>query len=176
MKQTLILGSTILDIIIDVTGLPRTTEDFHIKQQTMVLGACAFNVQNIVDMFEILHIFCSLIGTGVYGDFVAKQLSQKSIEPFIRIKDQDSGCCYCYVEPDGERIFLSYHGAEYTFQENWLKELDMNDFDSAYSCELEVEESTGDNIISFLKKNSERKICLAVGPRINKIDQQKLDE
>jgi sugar/nucleoside kinase (ribokinase family) len=176
MKQTLILGSTVLDIIIDVTGLPRTTEDFHIKQQTMALGGCAFNVQNVVQLFQIPHLFCSPIGSGVYGDFVAKQLSENGIEPFIRIEDQDSGCCYCYVEPDGERTFLSYHGAEYTFQENWLEDLNMNDFDSAYICGLEIEEPTGDNIISFLKKNRELEIYFAPGPRINKIGQHKLDE
>lgn len=176
MKQTLIIGSTVLDIIIDVNALPSTTEDLHVKQQTMLLGGCAYNVQNVVQLFQVPHLFCSPIGTGVYGDYVAKQLSASGVEPFIRIKDQDSGCCYCYVEPGGERTFLSYHGAEYTFQESWLKDLNMNDYDSAYICGLEIEEPTGDEIISFLKKNNELEIYFAPGPRINRIEQHKLDE
>lgn len=176
MKQTLIIGSTVLDIIIDVNALPNTTEDLHVKQQTMLLGGCAYNVQNVIQLFQVPHLFCSPIGTGIYGDYVAKQLSERDVEPFIRIENQDNGCCYCYVEPGGERTFLSHHGAEYTFQEDWLKDINMNDFDSAYICGLEIEEPTGDNIISFLKKNNELEIYFAPGPRINRIEQHKLDE
>lgn len=176
LKQTLIIGSTVLDIIIDVSALPNTTEDLHVNQQTMSLGGCAYNVQNIVQLFEIPNLFCSPIGTGVYGDYVAKQLSEKDVKPFIRIKEQDSGCCYCFVEPGGERTFLSHHGAEYTFQEEWLKDLNMNNYDSVYICGLEIEEPTGDNIISFLKKNKDLEIFFAPGPRINRIESHKLDE
>ncbi|BES64937.1 carbohydrate kinase family protein [Gottschalkiaceae bacterium SANA] len=176
MKQTLIIGSTVLDIILDVTGLPRTAQDLHIKQQTMVLGGCAFNVQNIVQLFQVPHLFCSPIGTGVYGDYVAKQLTERGLDPFIRIKEQDSGCCYCYVEPDGERTFLSYHGAEYTFQEKWLNHINMKDYDSAYICGLEIEEPTGDEIVSFLKKNKNLEIYFAPGPRFPNIEKNKLDE
>lgn len=175
MKKTLIIGSTVLDVIIDVSALPNTTEDLHVKQQTMSLGGCAYNVQNIVQLFEVPHLFCSPIGTGVYGDYVAKQLSERGVEPFLRIEDQDSGCCYCFVEPHGERTFLSYHGAEYTFQEDWLNGQDMNEYDKAYICGLEIEEPTGSNIVSFLQKHKQLEIFFAPGPRINRIEADKLE-
>lgn len=174
MKKTLIIGSTVLDIIIDVNALPSTTEDLHVQQQTMCLGGCAYNVQNIVQLFDLPHLFCSPIGTGVYGDYVAKQLSERGVEPFLRIKEQDSGCCYCFVEPHGERTFLSYHGAEYTFQEEWLKDQNMNDYDKVYICGLEVEEPTGDNLVAFLENNRDLEIYFAPGPRINRIEKHKL--
>lgn len=175
MKKTLIIGSTVLDVIIDVSALPNTTEDLHVKQQTMSLGGCAYNVQNIIQLFEVPHLFCSPIGTGVYGDYVAKQLSERGVEPFLRIKDQDSGCCYCFVEPHGERTFLSYHGAEYTFQENWLNGQDMTEYDMAYICGLEIEEPTGGNIVAFLEKHKELEVFFAPGPRINRIESHKLE-
>ncbi|MBK1810799.1 carbohydrate kinase family protein [Clostridium sp. YIM B02505] len=176
MKKTLIIGSTVLDIIINIEKLPTTTEDCHINGQTMSIGGCAFNVQNIANLFEVPHVFCSPIGTGIYGDYVASQLKEIGLSPFVRVKDQDNGCCYCYVEANGERTFLSYHGAEYTFDPTWLDGINMEDFDQVYICGLEIEESTGNKIISFLKENRNLQIFFAPGPRFSLIDKKKLDD
>jgi sugar/nucleoside kinase (ribokinase family) len=160
MKETLIIGSTVLDIIIDVPKLPTTSEDVHIQEQTLAIGGCAFNVAHIIRLFQLPHTFCSPVGTGMYGNFVAEKLSQMGIIPFVRLENQDNGCCYCLVEPHGERTFLSSHGAEYTFDESWLSHLDMHLFDTVYICGLEIEEATGDKIISFLKKTNTYKSFL----------------
>lgn len=176
MKKTLIIGSTVLDIIINIDKLPTTTDDCHIKAQTMSIGGCAFNVQNMTNLFEIPCVFCSPIGTGIYGDYVASQLKKMKITPFVRVTDQDNGCCYCYVEATGERTFLSSHGAEYTFDPMWLDGINMEDFDHAYICGLEIEEATGDKIISFLNKNRHLQVFFAPGPRFSLIDKKKLDE
>ncbi|GKU30545.1 carbohydrate kinase family protein [Clostridium folliculivorans] len=176
MKKSLIIGSTVLDIIINIEKLPTTTEDCHINGQTMSIGGCAFNVQNIINLFEVPYVFCSPIGTGIYGDYVASQLKKLGLSPFVRVADQDNGCCYCYVEAHGERTFLSYHGAEYTFDPMWLDGINMDDFDQVYICGLEIEESTGNKIISFLNKNKHLQVFFAPGPRFSLIDKNKIDE
>jgi sugar/nucleoside kinase (ribokinase family) len=176
MKKTLIIGSTVLDIIINIEKLPTTTEDCHINGQTMSIGGCAFNVQNIIKLFEVPYVFCSPIGTGIYGDYVASKLQKIGLSPFVRVSDQDNGCCYCYVEANGERTFLSYHGAEYTFDPKWLDDINMNDFDQAYICGLEIEEPTGDKIISFLNNNRHLQVFFAPGPRFSIIDKKKIDD
>lgn len=176
MKKTLVIGSTVLDIIINVTKLPTSTEDCHINGQTLSIGGCAFNVQNIIGLFDVPYLFCSPVGTGIYGNYVASQLERMGLTPFVRVTDQDNGCCYCYVEPHGERTFLSYHGAEYTFNPKWLEGLDMDDFDHVYICGLEIEEPTGHEIISFLQKNSHLQIFFAPGPRFSLIAKEKIDE
>ncbi|QAA32202.1 carbohydrate kinase family protein [Clostridium manihotivorum] len=176
MKKTLIIGSTVLDIIINIEKLPTTTEDCHINGQTMSMGGCAFNVQNIIKLFEVPYVFCSPIGTGIYGDYVASQLKKIGLSPFVRVEDQDNGCCYCYVESNGERTFLSYHGAEYTFDPMWLDDINMNDFDQVYICGLEIEEATGNKIISFLNENKHLQVFFAPGPRFSIIDKKKLDD
>lgn len=175
MKKTLIIGSTVLDIIINVEKLPTTTGDCHINSQTMSIGGCAFNVQNIINLFEVPYVFCSPIGTGIYGDYVASQLKKIGVSTFVRVSDQDNGCCYCYVEANGERTFLSYHGVEYTFDPIWLHGLNMNDFDQVYICGLEIEESTGNKIISFLDNNRQLEVFFAPGPRFSLIDKKILD-
>jgi len=174
MKKTLVIGSTALDIIINLDKLPSTSEDIHVNAQTLSLGGCAFNVLNILTSFQIPVLFCSPVGTGMYGDFVTAELNKLGIEPFIRIPDKDSGCCYCFVEKNGERTFLSYHGVEYSFQKKWLESINIEEFDSVYICGLEVEEPTGNEIISFLEDHKELSIYFAPGPRITKIDKEKM--
>lgn len=176
MKKTLIIGSTVLDIIINIDKLPTTTQDCHVNGQTMSIGGCAFNVQNIINLFEVPYVFCSPVGTGIYGDYVAAQLKKIGVSPFVRVKNQDNGCCYCYVEAHGERTFLSYHGAEYTFDPLWLDGINMDDFDQVYICGLEIEEPTGDKIISFLNRNRHLQVFFAPGPRFSMIERKKLDE
>ena len=44
MKKTLVIGSTVADVIVRVNHLPRTGEDLDIDEQTLSLGGCAYNV------------------------------------------------------------------------------------------------------------------------------------
>lgn len=47
MKKVLIIGSTVVDIIVNlVDSLPKTGEDVHIRSQHMSLGGCAYNVSD----------------------------------------------------------------------------------------------------------------------------------
>lgn len=174
MNQTLIIGSTVLDIILEVDRLPSTTDDCHINHQSMALGGCAYNVHNILRRFNLPSLFCSPVGTGIYGQYVAQELKTHGIEPFVTVTDRDNGCCYCYVEPHGERTFLSYHGAEYTFKKSWLDQIPVNEYNRVYICGLEIEEPTGIAIIEFLESHPHLEIFFAPGPRFPLIDPVKI--
>ena len=43
MKPALIIGSTCVDVIINIHHLPKTEEDIHPTSQSMAIGGCAFN-------------------------------------------------------------------------------------------------------------------------------------
>lgn len=122
-KKILIIGSTCVDIIINVDHLPKTEEDIHPFSQSMALGGCAYNAANIIRQFGAPHTFISPVGTGVYGDYVRKELKQKGVPVLADVPDQENGCCYCLVERGGERTFMSLHGAEYTFSRTWWNPL-----------------------------------------------------
>jgi sugar/nucleoside kinase (ribokinase family) len=83
------------------------------------------------------------VGTGVYGDFVRARLKERGIVSEAPSPAEENGCCYCLVEPDGERTFICYHGAEYRFQPGWFDQLDASQIDTVYLCGLEVEEPDG---------------------------------
>lgn len=171
MKKVLVIGSTVVDIIIDLENrLPKTGEDVHVRKQQLSLGGCAYNVSDSIRHFEVPYILFSPVGTGVYGDFVRKELKKRGIASPIPTPDMDNGCCYCFVEQTGERTFVCYHGAEYLFRKEWFSLIDPKHIDSVYLCGLEIEEVTGQVIVSFLEQHPELQIYFAPGPRLTALD------
>ena len=74
MKKVLVIGSTVVDVIINVDHLPTTQEDVHVISQHMSLGGCAFNTSDMIRHFEVPYILFSPVGTGAYGEFVRMSL------------------------------------------------------------------------------------------------------
>jgi len=169
MKKILVIGSTVADIIINVDYLPTTTQDVHLKSQSMSLGGCAHNVSDMIRHFGAPYILYSPIGTGLYGDFVRKELARKGIKSPVPTPDQPNGCCYCFVEEHGERTFIVDHGAEYLFYKDWFDQLNVDELACVYICGLEIEDKTGSTIVDFLEE-SRLPVFFAPGPRITRID------
>lgn len=172
MATTWFIGSVVADVIIRIDHLPRRQEDLSVLAQTMQLGGCAYNAS---DCFRHLdssyHLLCP-VGTGLYGDFVRTSLKKRGIEILISTKEAN-GCCYCFVEKDGERTFLANHGAEYFFSQEILQTFKINQEDSVYISGLEIEESTGQVIIDYLKLIKPQQILFAPGPRLMHISKEK---
>lgn len=167
MSKALVIGSTVCDIMIYLDKLPQRQGDTHISHQSMSLGGCAFNVANLLHQLKLSYDFISPIGTGIYGDFVKNGLDKLGMVSSIHLEGKN-GCCYCFVEGDGERTFLSDHGVEYSFNPNWLHGMNLSDYSYVYVCGLEVEEETGDLLVESLK-NISSQIIFAPGPRLKHI-------
>lgn len=170
MKPALIIGSTCVDVIINIDHLPKTAENIHPSYQSMALGGCAYNVNYILRMLSAPHTFISPVGGGTYGDYVAKQLKSAGIPVAIRVPEKENGCCYCLVEASGERTFMSYHGVEYTFQKSWMEPYHADNYGLTYICGLEIEETTGVNLVEYLEEHPNLEVCYAPGPRGYLID------
>lgn len=173
MKPALIIGSTCVDVIINIHHLPVTEEDIHPTSQTMSIGGCAYNVSNMVRLLNAPHTFITPVGGGIFGDYVAKYMTEAGIPIAVRVPEEENGCCYCLVEAGGERTFMSYHGVEYTFQKEWMKPYHPGDFGLTYVCGLEIEEPTGINIIEYLEENPSLEVFYAPGARVGSIDPEK---
>lgn len=173
MKQALIIGSTCVDVIINIDHLPVTEENIRPTCQSMALGGCAYNVAYIMRLLGASHTFISPVGGGTYGDYVAKQLKQLGVPVAVRVPEKENGCCYCLVEAGGERTFMSYHGVEYTFQKSWMEPYNADNYGLTYVCGLEIEEPTGINLIEYLEAHPQLEVCYAPGPRGVLIDRNK---
>lgn len=179
MKKTLVIGSAVCDIVIPVDHLPSRSEDINLYRQDMTPGGCAFNVCDCLSHFEIPFIPFLPVGGGIYGRFVRECLEERGITSFCPAPEAENGCCYCLVEPDGERTFLCYHGAEYLFEEAWFSMLEKSgetdQTDSIYVCGLEIEERSGEQILAFLERHRSKRIFFAPSARICSIQKERMD-
>lgn len=173
MKKCLVIGSTVCDIIIYVDQLPTSQGDVHIKEQMMSVGGCAYNVVSVLHHLKIPYTFISPVGRGVYGEFVQHHLASKGIETPVRLSG-NNGCCYCFVEENGDRTFMSDHGVEYSFSAAWLDNLNLDDYAYVYICGLEIEETDGPELIAVLE-GYKGQIIFAPGPRGHLIERERLE-
>lgn len=123
MKKVLVIGSAVVDVVIHLPHLPEKSEDVHVTSQKMSLGGCAYNASDTIRHFKVPYIPFFPVGTGAYGDFVRNALAERGIVSPVPKPETENGCCYCFVEDDGERTFACYHGAEYRFQKEWFDAL-----------------------------------------------------
>lgn len=175
MKKTLVIGSTVLDIIIQIDHLPKTSEDIHIKRQRMALGGCAYNAADILRNFNVPYTLMSPIGSGRYALIVETMLREKGMDSAVKLDTDDNGFCLCMVEKDGERTFVVHHGVEYSFKKEWISDEMKTEYDSVYIAGFEIEETDGFEIIEFIEENPEYQVYFAPGPRLSKIGNEKLD-
>lgn len=174
MSKLLFIGSVTADVILRVPALPGPGDDLHVLSQQISLGGCAYNAFHTASLHPQAR--CTLfapVGGGVWGDWVRDALRRRGVATPIAPVEDPNGCCYCLVTPDGERSFLSCHGAEYRFSPEWFRRLD-DDYDGVYVCGLELEEATGENILDYLEAHPPRRLYFAPGPRICRIEPRRM--
>ncbi len=166
MGKMLFIGVTCADVVINVDRLPRTAQDVIVYGQKTMLGGCAFNAFFVAHALGEPALLFSPVGTGAFGDFVRKGLEAEGVPVLVENPHMENGCCYCFVEPGGERTFVSYHGADYHYEPSWFDTLDMDDVDAVYSCGLEIEDPTGPAVVEFLERAcAGKQLFFTPGPR-----------
>ncbi|MCQ2611749.1 MAG: PfkB family carbohydrate kinase [Treponema sp.] len=156
MKRTLVIGSTCLDVVIHVPQMPVEGVDLNTSSHSCMLGGCAYNVSDVLRQSRLPYLLASPVGQGVYGKIVQQKLKEKNIPIFKLLNGFENGCCYCIVDNNSKHAFISCRGAEYLFDANWYSGINIKDFDSIYFCGMELEESTGIQLVSYLEEQKEK--------------------
>ena len=165
MEKTLIIGSCTVDIVIPTPRLPKRGDSINSGVHRYSLGGCAYNVGSLFRLLGMPYLHAVTVGSGIYGDYVKKEMEEKNI-PLFRTSPLPHGACICLVEEDGERSFMAYHGIEYKFSRSWISPSLASQFSSVYICGLEIEEDTGEEIVAFLEENNFPSVYFAPGPRL----------
>lgn len=163
MDKLLIMGSTCVDVILEIDRLPRTGEDLQPKGQSFTIGGCGWNVYRAARLSGAAPVFLSPVGTGLYGDMVAQEFANRGV-PVLARADGENGCCYCLVDADGERTFLSVRGAEYQITRKMLDGL-PGQYRMAYICGMELQEPTAADMLDWLEAHRETAVFYAPGPQ-----------
>ncbi len=173
-RNALMIGSTVADVMIRLDHLPSLEEDINVTGQSCSLGGCCFNASNMLACYGVNYTLFSPVGTGVFGAFVKAELKKRGIVPVLTA-EEENGCCYCMVDAAGNRTFVAVHGAEYRMKREWFDALDAKKYTDAYVCGLELEEPTGDVIVSFLQANRHLSVYFAPSSRILAIPAERMD-
>ena len=157
-----VLASCTLDVNLYVDRLPERQGDSFVRHKEIKTGGCAYHVARSISDCTL----CFPLGTGLYSDLVQKDLFNADFDLYLPRTEEESGVCYCLIEPDGERTFLGNHGAEYHYRKEWLEDLD--EFDWAYVSGIDMEEKGNTCILDFIKERN-MKFLFAPGPRLREM-------
>lgn len=176
MKKVLLIGSVTTDVTLCMDHLPNVEEDVNVQNMTMRPGGCVCNIASVFRVKQVPYTLCYSLGTGMYAKYLEEELGKRNINSGYRLQEEN-GACFCLVDKDGNRTFLAVHGAEYHFPEEMFASLHSDDYAFAYAGGIDVEEETGENIITCLERMHEHgvRICFAPGPRIGHIAMHKLE-
>lgn len=181
-RKALIIGSTAVDVIIEIDSLPKTGDDINTKSQVLKVGGCAYNVASMLAYLSKDFDLLSPVGMGYYGDFINKTIVQNGFSTPLNRVEEDNGCCYCFVEKNGERSFVCHRGAEYVFHYKFFKNINPMDYDIIYFCGLDITTNSKDPIIRFLENSRKtydlknQTIFFAPGPQIASMPKATLEQ
>ena len=111
-RRLLYLGNVVVDIVLDVPGLPDRGSDMF-ATRTRYLAGGGFNVMTAAARQDLPVAYGGAHGTGPFADIARTALAAEGIEVLLPARSGiDTGFVVTLVEPDGERTFVSSRGAE----------------------------------------------------------------
>ncbi|WP_394018489.1 PfkB family carbohydrate kinase [Anaerococcus cruorum] len=176
--KTLVIGSAIVDIMMQLDRLPKSGEDVLCDSTKTVVGGCAFNVANTLKNLDFDHDLCVPLGKGPFSDIIRKELNKKGYDPMIEENKEDNGYCLSLIESNGERTFITVEGAESHFKKKWLGNINTDKYDSIYISGYQLYGDSGKVILDWIKSIpdlDQKRIFIAPGPMITKIESETME-
>ncbi|PAK68745.1 ribokinase, partial [Staphylococcus haemolyticus] len=91
-----------------------------------------------------------------------------------KVDGADNGWDISFVEPDGERSFLTVNGIEQLWQPDWFKKINISDYDAFYISGYEMEDEKAARVIldALDKRESSAVVLFDASPRIEYISDE----
>ncbi|CDN25664.1 PfkB family carbohydrate kinase [Limosilactobacillus fermentum] len=177
MIRSLIIGAAFVDVLMAVPKLPTTGEDVSGHFRCNIVGGSAFNVYGAVKYAgESADLFVP-VGEGQYADVVRMEMARRKMPVQLSVSGADNGWDISFVEPNGERSFLTVNGIEQLWQDAWFKQINIVDYDYFYISGYEMEaEQAADVILQALaNRKPETLVVFDASPRIQYIPQATIE-
>lgn len=112
MGRLMQMTGPVIDLVYHVRALPLRGKEAEVTGFTMTTGG-GFNAMAAARAAGQSVVLGGSLGTGPMADRVAMDLDAQGITlARARLAEVDQGCCTVLLEPDGERTFIGYPGAE----------------------------------------------------------------
>jgi len=104
MKKTLVIGSILLDIIVDSETLLK--DDKEKPTTTFSLGGEGYNVAHTLTLFDVPTMLSCMYGQDPIGAFIQKELNSSKIElTSSNISEENTGIFVAVLDDNGDTIF-----------------------------------------------------------------------
>ena len=131
-KECLILGGLVPDIYYRVDSWPQRGQDGFLSGEEVKAGGCAVNMAVTAENLGLRAHVVSCVGNDDTAAMLRKYLKAHGLsERFIMAAEEASGKCFVFVEPDGERTFLTCKGAEGLFPPSLAEKIRKESFAAA---------------------------------------------
>ncbi|WP_443743451.1 PfkB family carbohydrate kinase [Sutterella sp.] len=171
-ERLLVVGSAFVDVIVHVPRLPLSGEDVEGSSRQQVVGGCAFNVADVVAKLELPFETLIPIGEGMIAERVRESFRMRAMATREYHDLGDNGWCLSFVEPSGERTFVSMSGIEKCFRPEWLDAVAPEAQDLIYLSGYQTDERNADFIAALLeRKRPDARILFDPGPCADRIPQ-----
>ena len=174
--RLVIVGSVIADQMMTVPRLPERGGDVMGGPVVAQAGGL-FNVIAAASRLGMPTALAGRVGTGLVGDLLWRELAATGTDVLlVRAVDGDSGCCIGFIEPDGERTFVTSPGVEQTLTDADLDTVAWRADDALYVSGYDLlYPSTGPAVARLLARLRPVTVLLDPGPLIGEIPRDVLD-
>lgn len=127
MSLLLQMTGPVMDLTYNVRAIPASGAEAEVTGFAMVVGG-GFNAMAAAHAAGMAVRLGGSIGTGPLAGIVAERLKELGIDcARPAVAGHDQGCCTVLLEPDGERSFVGYPGAEGQITASDLAKIELSD-------------------------------------------------
>lgn len=176
ISRLVALGSVIVDQMMTVPALPTRGGDV-MGGPVIAQAGGTFNVIAAAARLGLPTALAGHVGVGLLGDIIASALGATGTELLLpRATGGDSGCCMGFIEPDGERTFVTSPGIESSLTDEDLAVVTWLPGDALYVTGYDLLYPTsGPAIARLLERMAPATLLLDPGPLIGDIPREVLD-
>ena len=113
MSNILIYGGLLIDRYLIVDRYPAPGGDGFILDSADMVGGCAVNIAKAVKNLGGVPFIVSAVGNDHWGGTIMSYMQKERLPAdCIRRTEGNTGYCFVFLEPNGERTFLTSKGCE----------------------------------------------------------------
>ncbi|QIB69125.1 carbohydrate kinase family protein [Aminipila butyrica] len=123
MTECVIFGGLLLDKYFEVDELPERGQDGFISREFECVGGCSVNMAVTFNNLGGNAHVVSYIGKDSVGQAILTYMKEHGLSTrYVGEKEGTTGYCLVFLEPDGERTFLTKTGMELGFSRDILSD------------------------------------------------------